>query len=274
MVPPPSSPPAIGLNAAAEPARRDTPSRPNGRSQSNVRRRRARRLTAGQRRASVGYLLSVFFVFVFVFVLDVLRLDVLRQRPLRVPRVRVSALGGDALDARALPLAEHGGDERAFVAADTARPAAPPPARVAAAWIPNRAARPVVELGVRRTSPALASTAASPMRVDVAPSNDSATQSKTPVVRQSSSAALAPATAFAPPPGSTATPAERALGVQTDELPLEQTALAARLAVFIDVLPRGFQRGGLGLADHAHLVAGVHEAAHAARSRGARARRR
>ena len=55
---------------------------------------------------------------------------------------------------------------------------------------------------------------------------------------------------------------ERALGVQTDELPLEQTALAARLAVFIDVLPRGFQRGGLGLADHAHLVAGVHEAAH------------
>ena len=36
MVPPPSSPPAIGLNAAAEPARRDTPSRPNGRSQSNA----------------------------------------------------------------------------------------------------------------------------------------------------------------------------------------------------------------------------------------------
>ena len=62
-----------------------------------------------------------------------------------------------------------------------------------------------------RTSPALASTAASPMRVDVAPSNDSATQSKTPVVRQSPSAALAPATAFAPPPGSTATPASSVL---------------------------------------------------------------
>ena len=85
------------------------------------RRHRARRLTAHGRSVVFSHSFAIhserlFFPFVpksFSSVIVRPRLAVPLQRLLRVARVGVPAGGGDALDARAFPLAEHGGDESA-----------------------------------------------------------------------------------------------------------------------------------------------------------------
>jgi hypothetical protein len=122
---PPSPAPARGANAAFSRIRRDTPSSPNCFKPVKRRRHRARRLTAHGRSVvhSPSFAIRLerlfsFFPFFFVPKRRVVSVIVSRptlaaplQRLLRVARVGVPAGGGDALDARAFPLAEHGGDE-------------------------------------------------------------------------------------------------------------------------------------------------------------------
>ena len=147
----------------------------------------------------------------------------------------------------------------AFVAADTGSTSSTS-AGESCSSLDSKPAAPAVVEPAYRTSPALASTAASPMRVDVAPSNDSATQSKTPWCANRRRRRRARDGVRAAAGVDEDARLERAC-VQTDELPLEQTALAARLAVFIDVLPAAFS-AAVSVWRITPLVAGVHEAAH------------